>query len=182
MNGSGTIRVAKRDGTFEPFDREKLAAAICGVMRESSRAFSESREVALAIDIYLHRRGWATVSSAAVFEMVIRTLRRIGMDIPAAIMETHQAWRVRRRRHVKVRYADGRTAGWDKGWLVKLICSSWHLGRATGRILAGDIEARLLDAHVDVIDRDKLIEQVNALVAAHGLADAVPVESHSLET
>ena len=83
---------------------------------------------------------------------------------------------------MKVRYSDGRTALWDKGWLVKLICSSWHLSRAAGRILAGDIELRLLDADVDVIGRDKLIEQVNALVAAYGLADAVPVESHSLET
>ena len=182
MNGSGTIRVAKRDGTFEPFDRDKLASAMYKVMRGSPHAFSESREVALAIDIYLHRRGWPAVSSAAVFEMVLKTFRRIGMDLPAAIMETHHTWRLRRRRHLKVRYGDGRTALWDKGWLVKLICSSWHLGRAAGRILAGYIEVRLMDADVDVIARDKLIELVNALVAAYGLADAVPVESHSLET
>jgi len=182
VNGSGTIRIAKRDGTFEPFDRDKLAAMMYKAMQDSPRAFSESREVALAIDIYLQRRGWPTVSSAAVLEMVLRTLRRIGMDLPAAIMETHHTWRLRRCRHMKVRYPDGRTAVWDKGWLVKLICSSWHLGRATGRVLAGYMEARLLDEDVDVIDRDKLIEQVNTLVAAYGLADAVPVEPHSLET
>ena len=182
MNGSGTIRVAKRDGTFEPFDRDKLAAAMYKAMRDKSLALFDSREVALAIDIYLHRRGWRTISSAAVLDMVLDTFRRIDMDLPAAIMETHHTWRAKRRRHMKVRYSDGRTALWDKGWLVKLICSSWHLGRAAGRILAGNIEGRLLDAYVGVIDRDKLIEQVNALVAAYNLADAVPVESHSLET
>jgi len=181
VNGSGTIRVAKRDGTFEPFDRDKLASVMRKVMRDGPRAFSESQEIAFAIDIYLQRRGWATVSSAAVLEMVLRTFRRIGMDLPAAMMETHHTWRIRRRRHVKVRYADGRTALWDKGWLGKLICSSWHLGRAVARIIAGEMESGLLDSDVDVIDRDKLIEQVNAMVAAYGLADAVPVEPHSLE-
>ncbi|MDP6542963.1 MAG: hypothetical protein QGH60_03175 [Phycisphaerae bacterium] len=182
MNGSGTIRVAKRDGTFEPFDRDKLAAVMYKVMRGGPNAFTESQEVALAIDIYLQRRGWATVSSAAVLEMVLRTFRRIGMDLPAAIMETHHTWRLRRCRQMKVRYGDGRTAVWDKGWLVKLICSSWHLGMATGRILAGDIETRLLEDNVEVIGRGELVELVNALVAAYGLADAVPVEPHSLET
>jgi len=181
VNGSGTIRVVKRDGTFEPFDRDKLASVMCKAMHDNPHAFTESREVALAIDIYLQRRGWPAVSSAAILEMVLRTFRRIGMDLPAAIMETHHTWRLRRCRHMRVRYSDGRTAVWDKGWLVKLICSSWHLGTAAGRILAGDIEARLLNEDVEVIDRDKLIEQVNALVAAYGLADAVPVEPHSLE-
>ena len=182
MNGSGTIRVAKRDGTFEPFDRDKLAAAMCQVMPGGPRAFFDSREVALAIDIYIHRLDWPTVSSAAVFEMVLKTFRQIGMDLPAAMMETHQDWRVRRHRKMKVRYADGRKARWDKGWLVKLICSSWRLGRATARIMAADIEERLLNSDIDVIVRNDLIEWVNALVVAYGLADAVPVEPQSLET
>jgi hypothetical protein len=104
------------------------------------------------------------------------------MDLPAAVIETHQTWRLRRRKRVKVLYADGRTTQWDKGWLVKLICSSWHLGRSAGRILAAEIEARLLGADISVIERDRLIERVNALVSEYGLADAVPVESHSLET
>ncbi|MDP6635575.1 MAG: ATP cone domain-containing protein [Phycisphaerae bacterium] len=183
MNGSRTIRVAKRDGTFEPFDRAKLASAIYKAMRGGREVFSEAGELALAIDIYLHQRGWGTVSSAAVFEMVLKTFRQIGMDLPAAVMDTHHTWRVRKRRNMKIRYPDGLTALWDKGWLVKLICSSWHLSRSTGRLLAGDIETKLLDADtVGLIGRNDLIEQVNSLVAAYGLADAVPVESHSLET
>jgi len=152
------------------------------VMRGGTETFSEAGEVALAIDIYLHQRGWSTVSSAAVFEMVLKTFRRIGMDLPAAIMETHHTWRVRRRRGMKVRYPDGRTALWDKGWLVKLICSSWRLSGPAGRMLAGDIETQILEADtVGLIGRNDLIEQVNALVAAYGLADAVPVESHCLK-
>lgn len=182
MDGSGTIRVAKQDGAFEPFDRDKLAAAMCQAMLENPRAVLDSREVALAIDIYLHRQGWRTVSGAAVLDTVLKTFRRIGMDLPAALMETHQAWRARRRRQMKICCADGRTTSWDKGWLVKLICSSWRLGRATGRILAGDIEARVLNADLEVIARDDLIELVNELVVEYGLADAVPVEPHSMET
>ena len=181
MNGSRTIRVAKRDGTFEAFARDKLAAAMYKVMREGPESFADAREIALAIDIYLEQKGWNTVSSAAIFEMVLKTLRRIGMDLPAAIMETHHTWRARRRRGMKVRYDDGRTARWDKGWLVKLIRRSWLLGRPVGRILAGDIETSVLERSGGVIDRISLIEQVNAAVAACGLADAVPVEPHSLE-
>ena len=183
MDGSRTIRVAKRDGTFETFDRAKLGAAMYKVMRGGAETFSEAGEVALAIDIYLNQRGWSTVSSAAVFEMVLKTFRRIGMDLPAAIMETHHTWRVRRRLDMKVIYPDGRTALWDKGWLVKLICSSWHLGRPAGRTLAGYMETQLMEANTaGLIGRNDLVEQVNALVSAYGLADAVPVESHFLET
>ena len=84
---------------------------------------------------------------------------------------------------MKIRYPDGQTAMWDKGWLVKLICSSWHLGRPVGRMLAGYLEIRLLEADtVGLIGRDDLIEQVNTLVSQYGLADAVPVESQSLKT
>ncbi|MDP7287003.1 MAG: ATP cone domain-containing protein [Phycisphaerae bacterium] len=183
MNGSRTIRVVKRDGTSESFDRAKLASAMYKGMRGGGQSLSEARELALAIDIYLHQRAWKTVSSAAVFEMVIKTFRQVGMDLPAAIMETHHTWRIRKRRNMKIRYPDGLTALWDKGWLVKLICRSWHLGKPVGRVLAGDIEASLLYADtVGLIERDSLIEKVNTLVAAYGLADAVPVEPHTMET
>ena len=183
MNGSRTIRVVKRDGTSEPFDRAKLASAMHKAMRGGGQTLSEASELALAIDIYLDQRGWKAVSSAAVFEMVIKTFRQIGMDLPAAIMETHHSWRVRQRRSMKVLYPDGLTALWDKGWLVKLIRRSWHLGNSAARVLAGDIETMLLEADTSgLIPRDSLIEHVNEVVAAYGLADAVPVEPHSMET
>ena len=182
MNGSRTIRVAKRDGTFEPFDRAKLASAMYKGMRAGGQSYDQARELALAIGIYLRQRGWSVVSSAAIFEMVIKTFRQVGMDLPAAIMETHHSWRIRKRRQMKIRYPDGLTALWDKGWLVKLICSSWRLGKPVGRVLAGDIESGLMHADtVGLIERDSLVEHVNALVAAYGLADAVPVEPHWLE-
>jgi hypothetical protein len=182
VNGSRTIRVAKRDGTFEPFDRAKLASAIHKVMRDEQHGFSDASELALAIDIYLHQQGWSTVSSAAVFEMLLKTLRKIGLDLPAAMVDTHHTWRARRRKHMKISYADGQITAWDKGWLVKLICSSWRLGRTTGRVLAGHIETQLMEADaIGLIDRSDLIERVNSVVAAYGLADAVPMEAHSLE-
>lgn len=183
MNGSRTIRVVKRDRTSEPFDRAKLAAAMHKGIRGGRHTFSHAEELALAIDIYLRQQGWRTVSSAAIFEMVVKTFRQVGMDLPAAIMETHHTWRIRKRRSMKILYPDGLTALWDKGWLVELVQRSWHLGRPAARVLAGDIEKMLMDSDTaGLIDRDSLIEQVNSLVAAYGLADAVPVESHSLES
>jgi len=122
-----------------------------------------------------------SVSSAAVFEMVLKTFRRVRMDIPAAIMETHQTWRARMRGGVRVLYPDGRKAMWDKGWLVKVVCSSWHLGRTAGRILAGTIETQLLEGEIHLVRREELIGRLNALVSAYGLADAVPVEPQRME-
>jgi len=182
VNGSGTIRVVKRDGVFEPFDRGKLAAAMCMAMDDCPYRRVDSEELACAIEIYLQRKGWVSVSSAAVFEMVLKTFRRVRMDIPAAILETHHTWRARMRTGIRVLYDDGRKAMWDKGWLVKLICSSWRLGRTTARILAGQMENQLLEARVHIVRRTELIRRINALVAAYGLADAVPLGQHALET
>jgi len=123
-----------------------------------------------------------SVSSAAVFEMVLKTLRRVRMEIPAAVMETHHTWRARMRTGIRVLYDDGRKAMWDKGWLAKLICSSWRLGRTTARILAGLMENQLLEVRARTVRRSELIRRANAMVAAYGLADAVPLGQHALET
>ena len=67
MDGFRTIRVIKRDGSTEPFDETKLAAAMWTAMRDRQGEYEDARELARAVRCFLHRVGWPCVASAAVF-------------------------------------------------------------------------------------------------------------------
>ena len=77
MDGSGTIRIEKRDGQLEPFSSGKLTLCLCRVLQEESRGYADARHLCDAIRIYLLRSGRMRVCSAAVFEMALQVLRRI---------------------------------------------------------------------------------------------------------
>jgi hypothetical protein len=48
-------------------------------------------------------------------------------------------------------------------------------------VIAGQVEASLIAAGRQVVSRGEVVEKMNALVAAFGLADAVPVRQYALD-
>lgn len=181
MNGSRMVRVLKRDGGVEDFDRWKLAAAIGRALAGTPGEFRDAVELSSAVDIYLRRRGCECVSSAALLEMVIKVLHRVGLPAAAEALEARHQWRAARRRAVHVQHHGGRVTGWDKSWLADFACRSWDLRRATGRIIAARVEEELLGEDPRPVSRDTLVERMNEWVVALGLADAVPVRQYALE-
>ena len=175
MNGSGTVRVVKRDGTEEAFDVHKLAAALFRAMRASGGRFRDADQLAQAIGIHLRRCGWSRVSSAAIFEMAIKVLRRCRLMRAAESLQSSRTERRLRRSRLRVRHHDGRTTLWDKSWLGELAQRSWFLSPRTGRLLAGEVEGALLGAEATVVSRQDVLDMLNERVAQYGLADAVPV-------
>lgn len=178
MDGSRTIRVIKRDGDAEPFDRRKLAAAMHAAMREAGRGrFRDAEQLALAIEIYLNRVGRTEIPSRAIFEMSVRVLRRVRLFAPASAMEANRLCRARRRARLRVVHGCGKVTLWEKAWLAELACRSWGLGRQTGRIIAGEVERVLLGGQRAEVRRDEIQARINEAVAACGLAEAVPVRA-----
>lgn len=175
------IRVIKRDGSFEAFDLAKLAASIWGAMKSRHGSYFDAMELAKAVSVYIERMDWPIVSSAAIFEMTLKVLRRVYFtDSARAYEEAHQ-FRKSRRKQFRIVHGNGRVTMWDKSWLAKVACRSWQLSPGTARILAGHVEAQLLSDGGRWISRNDAIATLNELVAQFGLADAVPVGGQSPE-
>ena len=175
VNESGTIQVLKRDGTVEPFDARKLTGAMWRAMRATPGRYDDACQLALAVEIYIACGGLKVVSSGAIFEMAVKVLGRVCLAAAAKILRAHRAethvWRCAMRVH----HHGGRVTYWDKAWLSKLTCQSWHLMPRTGRIIVAQIEQELRRGRVASISRGEVVAMVNRLVGQFGLADAVPV-------
>ena len=175
MGGSGTIRILKRDGSAEAFDRRKLAGVMYRAMSASRGTFEDAAELAWAIEVYLDRCGWWEASSAAIFEMAVKVLRRVALPEAAAAMESHRTWRRRRREQIRVRHAGGHWTQWDRNWLAQLACRNWRVSSGTGRIISAEVESAVLAEQGTEVSREQVVAHVNRLVGEFGLADAVPV-------
>jgi hypothetical protein len=170
------IQVRKRDGSTEAFDVSKVTRALWCVIEPEGGCFEEACHLADAIELYLRREGQDVVSSAAVFEMVLKVLHRTGLVVPACSLEAHRACRSLGRKQLMVVHESGQTTYWEKNWLADLACRSWRLAAATGRIIAAEVESALLACPQRKVARQEVIDLLNAAVASFGLADAVPVE------
>jgi len=163
----------KRDGSTEPFDESKLTGAIWGAMARAGGEYQDARELARAVQCYLHRAGWPCVASVAIFDMTVKILRRVRFTGAARAMVRFHQRRRSGRKLLRVAHDGGQITAWDKAWAAKLACHSWQLQPRTGRIVASLVEKDLLRQPGQIVERGEVIEQINECVAAHGLADAV---------
>jgi len=175
VSGSRKVRIVKRDGSSEPYDGAKLAGTVYRAMWRGPGGRQCACHLAVAIGIHLRRSHLRRISSAAIFEMVVLALRRVGFTEPADRMEAHHRRRARLRGGLRVHHDSGQVSLWDKSWLGELGRRSWFLSRPTARILAGQVECELLEADVSDLSRQDVLERLNRLVSEYGLADAVPV-------
>ena len=176
MKPSWKIRVRKRDGTREDFDIEKLAGSLRRGMPCVGESAAGARELAHAIGIHLQRKRLRFISSSALFEMALKTLRRVKMNQVAEILESHRMFRGVRRRVLRVRHEDGKITMWDKSSLARLAERIWGLSPRTARIFAGEVESHILLQERAEFSRREVLNLLNQKVSQFGLADAVPVE------
>lgn len=172
------VRVLKRDRTAEDFSQAKLAASLWRAMQETTcGTYRQAHDLAGAIELYIVRNGWTCLSTAAVFEMAVKVLRRVHLGRTALAMESFRFARSARRRKLRVAHQADKTTYWEKGWLAKVGCQSWGLLPSTARIIAGCVEAELLGGEDHILLREYVLDRFNHYVSQFGLADAVPVQS-----
>lgn len=169
------IRVLKRDGQAEEFDGLKLAAAIWRAMGGDRDSYSQALYLSDAVRSYLWRGRQGCVSSAAIFEMCVKLLQYVGQPLAARRLQEHRSWRLARRREFRIRHEPGKLTLWEKAWLAQFAQRCWRLSPCTARILAGQIEADLLQTPAREVPRQEIIDRLNEITAAYGLADAIPV-------
>ena len=175
MNGSGTIRVLKRDGTDEPFETLKLAGMMWRGMQQTRGRFGDARDLAQAIAIHLTRTGQRRVTSEALFDMALRVLRRVRMGDAAAVLEKHRLWRQAQRSGLLLYHGPGRVTLWDKSWLCHHLDRAWKVSPATARVIAAAVEVELLTMDEIIVTRQEVLARMNQAVSQFGLAEAVPV-------
>jgi hypothetical protein len=168
------IQVLKRDGTREPFDPHKLAGALARVIKPNGGTHRNACDLAGAMHLYVRRACRHSISSSAVFEMVIKVLRRVGFVAAAEGLEAHRIWRQQRRGELRIRHDSGQVTRFDRTWLAELASRSWHISPAAARIIAGDVENELLRGSHAELRREDVVELLNTRMAQFGLADAVP--------
>lgn len=177
MNDTRMICIRKRDGSLEEFSIEKLTGCLWRVLYQAGGTFCEARELAMAISIFLGRSRRREVTSNALFEMAVKSLRRIRRGDAAELLELHRALRAVRRPLLCIQHDNGQVTEWDKTWVARLAEGVWNLSRSTGRLLAGEIEMELLPQQDVVLSRQAILRRLNEKVSQFGLADAVPVRT-----
>lgn len=177
MNGSGTIRVRKRDGGLEPFQALKLAGMMWRGMQRTRGGFRDARDLAEAVEIHLLRIGQHHVTSEAVFDMALRVLRKIRMGDAARVLENHRLWRQARRTGLLLYHGPGQVTLWNKGWLCEHLVSAWNLSPPTVRVIAAAVEADLLALDEIMVTREEVLARMNEAVSQFGLAEAMPVHN-----
>lgn len=175
MAGSRTIQVRKRDGTQEPFDRLKLAGALWRPMQATGGRYCDARDLASAIELHLQRTRRETISSLALFEMVLTVLRRVRMADAGEALQVHRLCRTAGRKSLMVRHEGANLTMWDKSWLSEHVRRAWGLSQKTARLIASHVEADLLESDEVLISRGEVIAMMNECVGQFGLADAMPL-------
>ncbi|MBN1942295.1 MAG: hypothetical protein JW849_03275 [Phycisphaerae bacterium] len=172
---SRKIRVRKRDGSIEEFNAAKLAGVLRRVLDRLEGVRTDADNLAGGMYLYLQRTRRTIVTSAAVFGMLVKILRRIQLGDAAELFELHRTLRMVRRRLLRVRHDNGCTTRWDKSWLAVLAERTWHVSRPTARILAGEIELCILPQEEAEIARGAILDLLNEQVSQWGLAEPVPL-------
>jgi len=132
------IRVLKRDGTSEPFDRYKLRGCLLGLLRSLGEDPWHGEVLSSAVEQYLRRRGILCITSAALLEMVLTTLRISGLGRAGAELERRHAARLAMRARLILVHGAGVRTAWSKDWLVRRLCSRWRWpGRSSWSCSAG---------------------------------------------
>ena len=163
------IRVTKRDGVVEPLQVERLRSCLWRVLRLKRRRRVEADDLSRAIVVYLRRDGVTSVSSRALFEMVVRSLRHTNHDAAADALESHHRRRWRARRALVVVDADDRRTPWDRSWLTARIQHRWTVGRGAARAISSHLERELLGRRT-TIARQSLLDLIDERVENFGLA------------
>lgn len=174
MHGSRTIHVVKRDGTRELLDRRKLRLSLWRAMQHHGSHFSQAECLSQAVQTYLTRSRCRTVSSRALFEMVVRVLRQTGHEPAAETLERHQRQRSAARRRVYVLDSAGRRRPWSRSWVAREVMQRWALSHAAGRAISAEVERQVLTDGTGHASRqlsaDHVLDRADQLVEEFGLA------------
>lgn len=169
------VMVAKRDGSQEPFELQKLrrslAAAMKGCRYDERYAGPLAEAVAMHVNECSQRR---RPSTDYVYRCARTVLKETGLQDVAEAYSSYRRQRAARRRGISVLVeVDGKMTqrAWRKDSVVRVLRQKHGLSRPLGRILAGEVEKRVLELNYDAISQVLVGELIRSELLAWGLID-----------
>ena len=177
MSKQRTIMVAKHEGGIERFDPRKLRRCLAAALRDSGREPRIADALARAVE--LHLQSWtdpAPPSSAYIFRCIRTALFETGLEDVALRLVGHRQERAAKRAKLSV-FDAGESlfalTPWRKEALAGTFEGRHGVSHAAARILAGEVERRVLALEYHVISKALIRELVRNELLAWGLTDAV---------
>jgi hypothetical protein len=173
VSDSKPIMLAKRDGTLEPFLPGKLRRVLDLALRAGRHDPRLADPLIQAVEAHLCC--WdepRPPTTEYVYRCVHTVLRETGLDEVADVLATHRRSRRLKRRSLRVLRPDasGVAAPWRKTTVVEALEKRFELGHAVARIVAGELETRVLNLGYRTISSGLLEELMRNELLAWGLA------------
>ena len=178
MSNQPHIMVAKREGGLEQFDRQKARRGVAAALASSGGDMRFADALARAVE--LHLRQWNEPdppSSGYIFRCLRTALIETGLDDGALRFVSYRGQRAKQRQELSVYDADESRfalAPWRKAAVAETLEGCRGVGHAAARILAGEIERRVLSLGYSVVSKTLIREMIQSELLAWGMADAVP--------
>lgn len=175
MNSLQTLSVTKCDGSSEPFDFAKLRRCLASCMR--SCQYDQRYADALTQAVAMHLKDWdesRPPRSDYIFQCVRTVLSETGLgDVAKALISHRRQRAVRRKRLTVIESRGGVRAplAWEKSRVAMTLERRYRLARGTARILAGEIEQRILGLNYGVISAALVAEVIRNELMAWGLSE-----------
>jgi hypothetical protein len=183
------LRVAKRDGSIEPFLTCKLLQCIRHGLDATGETAdldaATARGLGEAVCEYLHStyKGPA-IPARQLIDLVELVLTQTGHSGAAMAIRHHSCFRDKQRRMVMVaapRANDGRLIQrkWDKALLVQHLRRQHELDVPVARLIAGRVEQLVFNCGLRVVTAALVSEMVKSELLAWGLLAGALVVKHS---
>ncbi len=166
---------------MEGFDRFKLRSAIGRALEHVPEGYYRADALASAIQAYLSRHGRPCISSAAIFEMSLSCLRGLRLSSGARRMEQVRKAKVALRGRLVLQHGFGPASSWSKEWLVQHAVKELDVGMPVARILAGEVEQRLIRRRRSEIGRGEVLRMLHRQAQGFGLMPQVPAPDQTLK-
>ncbi|MEP0847187.1 MAG: hypothetical protein HRF50_10270 [Phycisphaerae bacterium] len=174
MSKNERLVVVKRDGALESFDFSRLRRSLASAMHACGYDAEHADALGRAVMVHLGEwRGARPPTTEYVHRCVRTVLSETGLS---DVAESFAMFRKRRdagRRSVRVASSaapDRSPATWEKARIARSLERRAELQHSTARILAGDIERRVLALGYSVVTTGLLRELVENELLAWGLS------------
>lgn len=173
MTDSRGTMVIKHEGELELFERSKLRRCLAAAMKAGGRDPHLADALARAVEIHLVD-GWdgkQPPTTEHVFRCVQTALTETGLAPVARALSRHRRGREGRRSGLLVTGASNSRRNptpWRKSMVADLLENRHGLGRPVARILAGEVESRVLSLGYSVVTARLIVELVRSELAAWG--------------
>ena len=174
MSREKAVVVAKQDSSIERFSDAKLRNCLAAVLTATRQDPNLASPLARAVA--MHLADWSDrepPSSEYVFRCVQAVFNQTGLQQAARCMAVHRRRRRARRKQVQVVYPDRATASpvpWSKTRVVACLRSAHGLGPSVARLLAGEVEMRLLSLGFRFVRPALIKALIENVLMAWGLA------------